>query len=513
MSAPTPLPRSSRVLSGLLGWIERVGNALPEPATLFALLALLVLLGSGIAEATGLAVIHPINGEPIRAVSLLNLEGFQRIIRECVTVFVTFRPLGIVLVCLLGIAVAEKAGLISAALRALVLNTPRTWVTAILLFVGVMSNLGADIGFVVVIPLGGMLFHAVGRNPLVGIAVAFAGVSAGFNANLLVSALDVILGALTTEAAHLIDPDYEVTGLANYYFLFVSTFLVVGLGTWVTHRWVEPRFGPYAGNVPKEPLTALTALEKRGLWWTAGFALLATAVLIAGVVPADGFLRNPDAPADPMRALPFAYLVPFIFVLSIGCGLTFGLAARTIRSDRDVISAMNDSMATMGSYLVIAFFAAQFIAFFSWTHLGAILAIKGATALQALGLDDWPIPLMLGFVLLAAGINLLIGSASAKWALISPVFVPMFMLMGFSPELVQAAYRVGDSISNIITPLLPYFPLVIIFMRKYAPETGIGTLVATMLPYSVVLFLGWALLLVAWMLFGLPLGPNAPLYL
>lgn len=508
-----PSSTPPRLLSRALGVVERAGNALPEPATLFAILAAAVLIISGIAQAVGLAVAHPATGETIAAVSLLNLAGFQKIVQEMVHVFVNFHPLGVVIVCLLGIAVAERTGLIGAAVRALVLSTPRSWVTPIVVFAGVMSNIGADVGYVLLIPLAATIFHAVGRHPMAGLAAGFAGVSGGFSANLLISAIDVILAGLSQEAANLIDPDYTVTGLANYYFIFVSTFVVVLVGTWVTHRVVEPQLGDYKGNVEPEALTPLAPEEKRGLWFTAGFTLVSALVLVVGVAPADGFLRNPAYPDDVMRSLPFAYLVPFLFVLGFGSGLAYGLGAKTVKSDRDIVGAMNDAMGTLGAYLVLAFFASQFIAFFNWTNLGLIFAVKGAGALEALGLNDWPILMMIGLVILAAIINLIVGSASAKWALIAPIFVPMFMLLGFSPELVQAAYRVGDSVTNIITPLMAYFPLIITFARKYDKETGMGTIIATMLPYSVGFMIAWTVMMAIWIMTGLPLGPNAPLYL
>lgn len=508
-SAPTP----PRLLSRVLSSVERTGNALPEPATLFALLAVITLVASAVAQGVGLSVAHPATGETISAISLLNLAGLQRIVQETVHVFVTFHPLGVVIVCLLGIAVAEKTGLIGAAVRALVLSTPRSWVTPIVVFAGIMSNLGADVGYVLLIPLAATIFHAVGRHPLAGLAAAFAGVSGGFSANLLISAIDVILAGLSTEAAQLLDKDYVVSGLANYYFIFVSTFIVTGIGTWVTHRIVEPRLGKYKGKVEPEALVPLSAAEKRGLWFTAVFTVISVVALVMGVVPADGFLRNPDYPDLMMRALPFSHLVPFLFVLGFGSGFAYGIGARTIKSDRDIVGGMNDAMGTLGAYLVLAFFASQFIAYFNWTNLGLIFAVKGAGALQSLGLDNWPIPMMVGLVGLAAIINMLVGSASAKWALIAPIFVPMFMLLGFSPELVQAAYRVGDSVTNVITPLMAYFPLIITFARKYDRDTGMGTIIATMLPYSVAFGIAWTILMIVWMWSGLPLGPGAPLYL
>ena len=506
-----PVALTPRLLDRILGRIERIGNALPDPATLFAALAILTLLVSAVAGFAQLSVAHPATGAPIMAVNLLTLEGLHRIFSQMVPITVGFHPLGVVLVALLGIGVAERTGLIGALVRALVLATPRRFVTPIVILAGVLSNLGADVGYVLLIPLGAAIFHAVGRHPLAGLAAAFAGVSGGFSANLVVSAIDVILASLTQAAAQLIDPDYIVTGVANYFFIIASTGVVLVVGTWVTHRIVEPRLGVYTGDVPVEPLQPLAAAERRGLMVAAIFTAVFAAVVVAGVAPDGGFLRNPAKPDSFLDSLLLTQLVPFIFCYALGTGLLYGVAAGTVKNDKDVVKGMNETMGTLGAYLVLAFFAAQFIAYFNWSNLGLILAVKGAASLQALGLQDWPVPMMLGLVLLSAGINLVIGSASAKWALIAPIFVPMFMLLGFSPELVQAAYRVGDSCTNIVTPLLAYFPLVLTFARRYDQRTGMGTLIATMVPYSLEFLVVWSILLVGWILLGLPLGPGAAL--
>jgi aminobenzoyl-glutamate transport protein len=511
MPASTEVSRSW--FSRFLGGVERVGNALPQPATLFALLAIATLLLSGAFAGLGVHVTNPANGQTVAAVSLLNVEGLQRILAQMLPNFILFPPLGVVLVCLLGIAVAEHTGLIGAVVRLLVLTAPRKLVTPMVVFAGVMSNAGGDVGYVLLIPLAAAIFHTLGRHPLAGLAAAFAGVSGGFSANLLVGTIDVLLAGLTQSAANIMDPTYHVTGLANYYFMFVATFIVTAAGTWVTHRVVEPRLSPYRGDVVPDKLEPLSAAERRGMMWALGFALVFAGVVVAGVAPAGGFLRDPQHPDNILRSYFIAHLVPFIFAAGVGLGLSYGLGAGTVRSDRDVVQGMDKSMSTLGSYLVLAFFAAQFIAYFNWTNLGIITAVKGAGAIQALGLERMPIPLMLALITFSAAINLVIGSASAKWALLAPIFVPMFMLLGYSPELVQAAYRVGDSCTNIITPLMSYFPLIITFARRYDREAGIGTMIATMLPYSLAFMLLWAVLLVIWITFGLPVGINAPLYL
>jgi aminobenzoyl-glutamate transport protein len=288
--------RYPRFLDRSLQVVERTGNALPDPATLFALFAVGTLIISALAAAAGVAVAHPASGELIPAVSLLNNAGLHRIISQMVTVFINFHPLGIVIVSLLGIAVAEKTGLLGAGVRALVLSTPRRWLTPIVVFAGILSNLGADVGYVLLIPLGAALFHAVGRHPLAGLAAGFAGVSGGFSANIMVSAIDIILAGLSQEAAQLIDPTYLVTGVANYYFLVASTVVVMVAGTWVTHRIVEPRLGTYRGNQPAEPLVPLAPAERRGLWATAAFAAFCAGVLLRTKS------RNSSASIEPERS-------------------------------------------------------------------------------------------------------------------------------------------------------------------------------------------------------------------
>ncbi len=509
-STPARGPAFQRFLNG----VERAGNALPQPATLFALLGLFIILLSGVFAQAGVQVTNPANGQTVQAVSLLNVAGLQRIITQTLPNFINFPPLGVVIVCLLGIAVAESTGLIGAVVLLLVLAAPRTLITPMVVFAGVMSNAGGDIGYVMLIPLAAAIFHSLGRHPIAGLAAAFAGVSGGFSANLLVGTIDVLLAGLTQSAASIINPDYVVTGVANYYFMFVATFVITGVGTWVTHRFVEPRLGPYRGDAKPEPLVPLSAAEKRGLLWALIFSLAGVGLLLWGLIPETGFLRDPKQTTDPiLRSYFISNLVPFILFAGLGLGLSYGLGARTLHSDTDVVKGMERSMATLAAYLVLAFFAAQFIAYFSWTNLGIITAVNGADLIRSAGLEKLPIPLMMALILFSAGVNLIIGSASAKWALLAPIFVPMFMLLGYSPELVQAAYRVGDSCTNIITPLMAYFPLILTFAARYDRQAGIGTLIAAMLPYSIAFLAAWTLLLIIWISFGIPVGINAPLYL
>jgi aminobenzoyl-glutamate transport protein len=500
------------LINRFLGHVERAGNALPHPATLFVALAGLVVLVSWLCHSLGVTVTNPANGKVVAAVNLLSVEGMQRMILEATRNFLAYPPLGVSLACLLGIGIAEYSGLMGAMLRLVVLKSPAKWVTPMVVFAGVMSNAGSEVGYVLLIPLAAALYHALGRHPFLGLAAAFAGVSGGYSANLLVGSVDVLLAGLSEAAARIVDPAYTVNAMANYYFMAVSTFIVTAVGTWVTERIVAPRLGAYTGAAPREELKPIVAAERRGLWAAAGATVLLTAVVLWGVLPEKGFLVNPKNPDFAASAF-MVGLVTFIFLYGLLPGIAYGVAAGTIKSDHDVLAGMNGTMKSMASFIVLSFFAAQFIAYFTWTNLGIITAVSGAELISHLGLQDLPILLMIALVLFAATVNLLISSASAKWALLAPVFVPMFMLLGYTPALVQGAFRVGDSVTNIITPLMSYFPLILTFAHKYDPRAGIGTLIATMLPYSVAFTIAWTLLLVGWIALGLPMGPGAPLEL
>lgn len=496
-------------LNRFLSIIEKAGNILPHPATLFVILALFVIVLSAITAGMGVSVIHPGTKEVVKAESLLTVAGLHRILTSLVTNFTGFAPLGTVLVAMLGIAVAEGSGLISAVLRAVVLSAPRKLLTFVVVFAGVMSHMASDVGYVLVIPLGAMIFLAVGRHPLAGLAAAFAGVSGGFSANLLLGPTDPLLAGLTQEAARILDKAYVVTPAANYYFMATSAVMIALAGTYITEKLVIPRFGEYKGDEKPEELKQLSAAEKRGLWCALVTALALIGIILWGLVPASGFLRDPKT-GGVLQSPFLSGIVAIIFFGGVLIGLAYGIGARTIRNDSDVMKAMEKAMATMSLYLVLAFFAAQFVAFFNWTHLGVITAVKGAELLRASGIGG--IPLIISFIIITVLLDLVLGSASAKWAVMAPVFVPMFMLLGYSPELTQAGYRIGDSVANIITPLMSYFPLVVAFAQRYDKKAGIGTVMATMLPYSVTFFILWTLLLIVWYLLGLPLGPGAGIY-
>lgn len=499
-----------KLFTKFLTFIETVGNKLPHPATLFALFAFLVIIISWVVSFFDFQVQHPRTNELIGSVNLLSVEGLHLIITEMVHNFTSFAPLGTVLVAMLGIGIAESSGLIGTTLRLMVISAPRKLITFVIVFSGILSNTAAEVGYVLLIPLGAIIFLAIGRHPIAGMAAAFAGVSGGYSANLLLGTVDPLLAGLSEEAARIIDVNYIVNPAANFYFMFVSTFFIAIAGTWVTEKIVSPRLGEYTGSEKPEELRKLTQKEKRGLKFAIVAGILFASFLLWGTVPAEGFLRDPET-FDIMRSPFMSGIVALIFIGAAILGVAYGIGAGTYQSDSDVMNGMGKAMQTLGIYIVLTFFASQFVAYFKWTNLGLIFAIEAATLLKASGLG--PIPLIITFIILSAFINMFMGSASAKWAIMAPVFIPMFMLLGYAPELIQGAYRIGDSVTNIISPMMSYFALIVAFIQKYDSKAGIGTVIATMIPYSIVFFLVWTSLLVVWLIFGFSLGPDSNLYL
>lgn len=498
----------------LLKFIEKVGNKLPNPALLFGLFALGTLAVSAVVSWAGLTSVHPVTGSQIVPVNLLSVHGLEFILLKTVSNFTGFAPLGIVLVAMLGLGIAEESGLIGSCVRLFVLNVPKALLTMSIVFCGIMSNLASDVGYVILIPLAGAIFLAAGRHPIAGMAAAFAGVSGGYSANLLVGPTDAILATFSQEAARILQPEALVSPLANYYFMCVSTVLLTLIGTWVTHKWVEPELGAYKGDETSSHLDPLTPAEKSGLraslWTALPIALFFTwALLPPGCLPGAGFLRDGDGQL--LHSSVIRGIITVIFVFAAAMGIAYGRKAGTVKTQNDVIKAMNKSIAHMAPYIVLVFFAAQFVAYFKESNLGLIVAVEGATFLQRMELGA--IPLLLGFVLLTAFINLFMGSASAKWAIMAPVFVPMFMLLGYTPEVTQVAFRIGDSVTNIISPMMSFMALIIAFFLKYDKKAGIGTIAATMLPYSAAFLIFWSLLIAGWIWLGLPLGPDAGIFL
>ena len=487
--------------------IELIGNKLPHPATLFLIGTIVIMLLSQLAVTFAWTVESTVTGN-LKANSLISSTGLWWLLSHLVENFIKFPPLAIVLVGMLGIGMAERTGLLSAVLRNVIVFTPPVLLTPVTMFLGIMSSVAVDAGYVVLPPLAAVLYMAAGRSPLTGIAVAFAGVSAGFSANLFITALDPMLAGFTQSAATIIAPDYQVAVTANWWFMIVSTVVLTLTGWLVTARWVEPMSSKYRitdTNIGTFESSGNTR-ERNGI----------RHALIALIITLIVFILCITIPGAPLYGEGNRFsrwievTVPLLFLVFVIPGIVFGISTGKIKNDKDAADIMGDTLASLGPYIVLAFFAAQFIESFKYSGLGEMLAIAGG---QTLAAAQIPAPVLLSsFILLAMSANLFIGSASAKYAFLAPVFVPMLMLAGFSPELTQAAYRVGDSVTNVITPLNPYMIIVLALVQKYVKGSGMGTLIAMMLPYAVIFAIVWTILLVGWLLLGIPLGPGGGLH-
>lgn len=540
MSKAAPARARRSWIDRFLGIIEWLGNFLPHPVTMFALFALATILISGLGAYLEWSVVDPRpatvkDRSPdglVHVVSLMDGAGLRKIATNLVKNFTDFAPLGTVLVALLGVGLAEHSGLLSAAIRLLVFGARPALVTMALVFAGVLSNTASEIGYVVLIPLGAAVYHSLGRHPLAGLAAAFAGVSGGYSANLLLGTIDPLLSGITTPAAQMWSPGYEVNAACNWYFMFASTFLVTLVGTWVSVAIVEPRLGQFsAADADQEWLATprlerLTAAEKQGLWVALAASLLFAVGLVYLCWPTSE--KSVGAVRWMMERLPWfgalgvvedpkkgpAFLTGVVAIIFVGFllpGLAYGWATGTIRKDRDIINSMTKSMTSMGPYIVLVFFAAQFVKFFDWTNLGTLLAVQGALGIKALNLDNASVFVL--FILVCALVNLLMGSASAKWTFMAPIFVPMLMQVGYSPELIQCAYRIGDSCTNVISPMMSYFGMIFVFAARYDKKFGMGTIISLMFPYSMVFLLIWTLFFYLWVfVLQLPVGPGAPTY-
>ena len=490
--------------------VERVGNGLPHPTTMFIIFTLILIAVSYVAAKMGVKVSYETYDNATKSlvtketavVNLLSPNSIRFMYTSVINNFTSFIALGTVFTIIMGVGVADGSGFMAAVLKKIVAVTPRKAVTATVIFLGIMSNVASSTGYVMLVPLGAILFMSFGRHPIAGLAATFAGVSGGWSANLLIGTNDPVFAGMSTEAARMINPNYTVLPTGNWYFMVASTFLITFVGTLVTEKIIEPRLGEY---IPEEKIAVddISLDEKRGM----KFALISLVVffIIVGmlVVPENALLRNP-ATGELLRS-PFmsgiVFLMSMFFMIP---GIFYGIGARTIKSDKDIINLMVKSINNLSGFMVLIFFAAQFVVFFYYSNLGIILSVKGANFLQETGFVG--VPLIFAFIVMTAIINIFIAVDSAKWAIMAPIFVPMFMRIGFSPELTQAAYRVGDSCTNVIAPLMPFFPLVVAFAQKYDKKSGMGTMISLMLPYSIAFLIGWIILLIIWFVFNIPLG-------
>jgi len=487
--------------------VERVGNKLPDPAVLFIALLFIVWLLSWLLSYVTFDLIDPRTNSPVVVKNLLSGPALTEFFSVMVNNFSHFHPVGVVLVAMLGIGVAEHTGFINAGLKALLSVTAKWLLTPMVVLVGIVSHSAADAGYVLVIPLGGVIFYTAGRHPLAGIAAAFAGVSGGFSANFVPSSLDPMLQGLSQAGAQIIDPTIVLNPLNNYFFTTASSIVIVCLGWYITDKIIEPRLANTEIDGDKDDLPKMEEMgdkERRGLK-IAGIAFaIGAAILFFTAMPADSAWRAADGSLGTGSAPMMRSIVSLIFFMFLLPGVVYGIAAGTMTSSKDMIEGMTKAMHQMAYYLVIMFFIAQFVYAFGQSNLGVLLALEGAAGLKALAMPTYFT--IVGIVILTGFINLFVGSASGKWGLLAPIFIPMLMQLGISPDLTQAAYRVGDSSTNIITPLMPYFPLVVVYCQRYVKNTGIGTLTALMLPYSISFIIVWTIFLLLYTFVGFPLG-------
>lgn len=499
-----------RMLSG----IERVGNKLPDPVTLFVILAFSVVVISGICSAAGVSAVHPGTGDTITVTNLFSKSGFRMMWSKAVTNFSGFAPFGMVLVAVIGSGAAEKSGFLATLMQKLLAGAPPALVTFAIIFVGINGNIAGDAAFVIMPPLAAIIFLGIGRHPLLGMFTAFAAVSAGFCANMVLGMSDALAYGFTEAAAKMIDPNYAASPAINYYFLIVSCIVLSIVGTLVTEKFMAPRFAnedisKYHFDIAS---TKLTPEQNKGLK-AAGIAfVIFLVVFILMCVGPDPLLADPETKSLMDSKSPFmsGIIVSVALVLFIP-GAVYGFASGKFKNDKDLFGAIVEAFKDIAPYILLCFFCAQFTSYFAWSNLGAVIAIKGSELLTALHFTG--IPLLVGLVLVACIVNIFIGSASAKWAILAPVFVPMMMLMNFDPAVTQVAYRIGDSITNPLSPLFYYFPLILGFARKYEKETGMGTVIANMIPYSITFTVVWLIQLIIWAALNLPLGPGGGIFL
>lgn len=503
--------KENGLLNKILNGIEKVGNKLPDPVTIFIILCAFIFILSAVISNTDISVVHPSTQETIKAINLLEKAQLQAFLGNIVANFQGFAPLGLVLVTMLGAGVAEKSGFMEALMTKSVNKVPKKLVTVTIIFSGIVANAAADAGFIVLPPLAAIVFLGIGRHPLIGMFAGYAGVAGGFAANIMVSMIDVLLSGFTIPAAQMIDPNYVGSPAINLYFLMVSAVVLTLVGAFITEKYVAPRFGKYEGIGNIGTNADLNELESKALKH-ALYSLLLTVVVIVALSLGEGaFLKDAQTGSLLVSNAPLMKgIVPIILIIFLVPGLVYGKVTKKIKNDKDVVSIMGSSMSDMGSYIVLAFAAAQFLYLFNLSNLGTILSIKGAEILVNAGMGGPG--LIIGFVLLAGIINLFVGSSSAKWAMMAPIFVPMFLILGYDPALTQIAYRIGDSITNPISPLFPYFPTLLAFAKRYDKNIGMGTIMASMIPYSVAFFIAWIILLIIFMTFGLQLGPGGGIF-
>ncbi|MDL1994389.1 MULTISPECIES: AbgT family transporter [Staphylococcus] len=494
-----------------LNIVEKVGNKLPDPSILFFLMCLGLAIITWIVSLFHITVKHPGTGDTIAIKSILSKDGLMMILNDAVKNFSEFPALGLVLAVMLGVGVAEKTGYFDKLMVQVVHKAPKKFIVPVIILIGILGNAAGDAAPIVLPPLTAMVFIKLGYHPIAGLAMAYASAIGGFSANIMIGMSDALLYAFTEPATKIVSDNVHVNVAMNWYFIAASVLVLLPAVYWVTMRFVIPRLGSYDDSNSDiqvdDENTGLTTEENRAVFWANISFFIMIALLIILAIPQGSFLRNAKTGSLLNDAPIINGVGLIILVLFLVPGLVYGLMMKEFKNSKDLGKMLADSMSSMGSFIVIVFFAAQLLAFLEWSNLGVIVAVKGAALLQGQN----GIILILGIILLSAIINLLIGSASAKWGILAPIFIPMLMLVGFHPAFTQMLYRIGDSISNPITPMMPYLPLLLSYAQKYDNNMKLGSLLSSLMPYTIVLSIVWPLFMIIWYLLGWPLGPGSPL--
>ena len=492
---------------GILGTIERVGNALPHPFILFLIITGVLVAVAAILAAVGVSVTNPTSGEVVAVKSLLNKEGFEWFMTKMVSNFSSFAALGVVLAMQMAIGVAEGSGLLTTAMRRAILGVPMWLLTAAVIFLGINGSIASEASIIFIPPLAATAFWAAGKHPLAGLIAGYAAVNAGFTANVMITATDALLYPVTEATAQTIDPTYTTTAANNWYFMIVSCIVLTVVGVFVNNKIIAPRLGVYVGTEVDQERDA-TPIERKGLRNAGIFSLIFIALILIGLIPKNGFLRSA---AGGVLDGPFINgLVGFLIVYFILVGVVYGKTVGVFKTASDIPKMMADSLNSLTSYIVLVFVIAQFIQIFSYTNLGTVIAVAAANFLKSAGFTG--IPMIICIILITTLVNFFMTSGTAKWYIFAPIFVPMFMMLGYSPEFAQVVYRIGDSCTNPITPIYPYLPMIIGMASKYDKKAGMGTIISMMIPYSVAFLLSWIVMVIAWVLLNLPLGPGASVF-
>lgn len=503
---------SSHGVGGFLGWVEKVGNKIPDITMLFITAFFITCIISAFLSQMTFGYVHPATGEAITVTNMLSAKELVTLMTKMVTNYSGFPPLAMVIVATLGIGIADGSGYINTALKKILSVTPKILITPIVILVGMLSHLAPDSGYMIIIPIAAYMFYASGKHPLAGIGASFAGIAGAFAANYTPSAIDPVIQGFTQTAAQIIDPTYEVNVLCNYFYSFASTFIVIVSCWWVTEKVSEPWLRKACPidkdiNIPTEDITSITARENRSFYIATGVLIAILVGLVFALLPADSILRDPQGNIASFKAPIMQSIVAVIFLISAITGIVYGICSGKFRSSQDFTKSMEDITKTLIQLIVFYFFAAQFMYVFGASNIGALIAVAGAEFLKSLALP--PQITIFGIIIFVAFLNLIITSASAKWAILAPIFVPMLMAVGIAPELTQVAFRISDSAVNVSTPMFAFYPLIIIYCQKYYKNTGVGTLSSLMIPYTIALLISLTIMLYLFWWFNIPLGFQA----